>query len=83
MNTCRNCKFFETVASRAESAPSFRYDDKARSDFGYCSRWRRGYHEDISKLPSNEVIVEDDEMWGAIMGPDFGCVLWEPREATE
>lgn len=46
---------------------------------GNCSRWNVGYHYDNTKMPSNEVHVEDDEGWGMVCGPDFGCVLGEPN----
>jgi hypothetical protein len=29
----------------------------------------------------NEVLVETDEGWGAMVGPKFGCVLWEASDA--
>ena len=47
------------------------------NSFGNCSRWAKGYGDD--PLADNEVIVEDDEGWGAVMGPQFGCVLWQGR----
>ena len=46
--------------------------------YGFCARWNSGYQFDKSKMPLNEVLVEDDEGWAMRMGPDFGCVLFEP-----
>lgn len=50
---------------------------------GSCHRWRGGdgmygYGWSPEEIASNEVVVETDEGWGAQMGPDFGCVLFEP-----
>lgn len=47
---------------------------------GSCSRWLYGYGYELKDIPINEVLVEDDEGWGAMMGPEFGCVLWEAKE---
>lgn len=44
---------------------------------GNCSRWNTGYQYDKNNMPSNEVLIEDDEGWGMICGPDFGCILAE------
>lgn len=62
--TCATCKFF---------AP-----DKSRLPYGGCERWNEGYGYDTTAMPLNEVLVENDEGWAMLMGPDFGCVLWEP-----
>lgn len=45
--------------------------------FGECSRWHKGYNKPLPSLASNEVLVEYDEGWGAIMGENFGCILHE------
>lgn len=67
---CRNCTFW-------------RPRDNTRlggtENLGECGRWR---HEvsgnfDKSTVPANGVVTEYDEGWGALMGPEFGCVLWE------
>lgn len=54
------------------------YQDNDRNGH-WCSRWRYGYHAHPLIAP-NDIIVEDDEGWGADMGPEFGCVLGELRE---
>ena len=51
-----------------------------RGHLGECARWQRGYAWESAEIPVNEVVVEDDEGWGALMGPDFGCVLWETKK---
>ena len=43
--------------------------------YGSCSRWLRGYAVKLEDMTSNDVLVEDDEGWGMVVGPDFGCVL--------
>lgn len=67
MQRCKDCRFWDQSDSRA-----------VFKGVGECTRWLRGYN--ISTIPLNEVIVEDDEGWGAEMGPEFGCVLWEKKE---
>ena len=69
MNTCKTCKHFRPGS----------YKDERGKGFGHCERWRYGYRERVEDCPTNELIVENDEGWGAIMGPDFGCVLWEGK----
>ncbi len=68
-NTCKTCKHFE-------------WEEWNPKEYGSCKRWHKGYDQDRPKLASNEVIVEDDEGWGMMMGPDFGCVLHEAITVT-
>jgi len=68
MNHCKDCKHFQRG-----SLPSLGpYLDEG---FGACDRWEIGYHD--ADLKPNECQVEGDEGWGMIVGPEFGCVLWE------
>lgn len=65
MRTCKTCKHWVVVIF-----PKW-------EGYGHCDKWHADYgltKEDVAK---NEVVVESDEGWGAIMGPDFGCVLHE------
>ena len=64
-NRCRTCRYY--VAH-----------DKPEG-YGGCTRWHAGYGVEMSEVAANEVLVENDEGWGALMGPDFGCVLHEPK----
>lgn len=65
MNTCDACKHWY-------------YDDRDKiRRLGRCKRWLFGYQIHNDDVPDNGVVVEDDEGWGAFMGPKFGCVLWE------
>ncbi len=65
---CRNCKHFDL-------------DDKYKNGWGACRRWMYSYqHLPKLRAKSNEIQVEFDEGWGAMMGPDFGCVLFEESE---
>lgn len=50
--------------------------DSARG-FGQCRRWHASYSVTEPDMAINEVNVEIDEGWGMIMGPEFGCVLFE------
>lgn len=68
MGRCGDCKHF---SSEDHPAP-----------FGTCRRWAQGYGVALADLKLNEVLVESDEGWAAIMGPEFGCVLYEPQRAS-
>jgi hypothetical protein len=62
---CKDCKHF--------------VPDSQRQPYGSCARWNVGYGYDTDSMPHNEVLVENDEGWGMLVGPNFGCVLFEPR----
>jgi len=47
-----------------------------------CSRWNQGYGYDRDAMPSNEVLVENDEGWAMMCGPDFGCILGEATDES-
>jgi len=67
---CRSCTFWKP---------------RDNSHLGECSRWdyRTSGDFDHSAIPTNGVIAENDEGWGALMGPEFGCVLWEEGTRPE
>lgn len=67
MNTCKSCKHFEVATGHWRATPPY----------GSCGRWNTGYAFDDAKMPLNEVLVEDDEGWAAVVGPEFGCILHE------
>lgn len=64
MPTCDACKF---------------WNKRGEDHLGYCGRWKEGYSIKLESIADNEVLVENDEGWGAMMGPKFGCVLHEVR----
>ncbi len=63
MNRCETCTHFSSAARQAP--------------YGSCGRWHRGYLTPVDTIGLDEVLVEDDEGWGMIVGPQFGCVLHE------
>jgi hypothetical protein len=65
LGTCKDCKFYNPR--------------NYQPLLGSCNRWLTGYHLELSAIKSNEVLVESDEGWCMLMGPDFGCVLFEPK----
>lgn len=42
----------------------------------------RGYTYDQSDVPDG-LLVENDEGWGCITGPDFGCIHHSPAQTNE
>jgi len=66
--SCKNCKYFSL-------------DDNYKNGWGACKRWTYSYqHHPKLRLKPDEIQVEIDEGWGAMMGPDFGCVLFEKAD---
>jgi hypothetical protein len=69
---CGECKFY--------GPPEYRNETGHTVWEGCCSRWRYGYPaRDKGLLAPNDIVAENDEGWGAIMGPEFGCVLGEKK----
>lgn len=63
---------------RCATCEHFRPEEK-QPPYGGCGRWNIGYRYAQATMPLNEVVVEDDEGWAMLMGPEFGCVLHEPK----
>lgn len=66
MGLCKDCTHFKVFTGWPHKAP-----------FGSCARWHVTYRD--VELAPNECQVESDEGWGMIIGPEFGCVLWEAK----
>lgn len=63
---CKNCRHFRQRDGRPDDKP-------CRSEhvqYGYGIKYSGGA----------EVVIEADEGWGWMIGPDFGCVHWEAVE---
>jgi len=69
----------EVMAGRCHSCAHFAPGELRDPEWGSCGRWKLGYGFLPTDCQPDEVIVENDEGWGAIMGPNFGCVLWEAK----
>lgn len=69
MNTCDGCKHW-IQPTGSDNSP-----------LGSCEspKFIKGYHyEDVEALPDG-VRVENDEGWGFVTAPKFGCVHWEAK----
>jgi hypothetical protein len=70
VNTCKTCKHWGTKVDdsgqrlKSCSAPAIHYGYGSKTD---------------AEVPDNGVKVENDEGWGIITAPDFGCVLHEVK----
>ena len=64
MGRCRTCKHWKI----REEMP-----------FGECSNehMNYGYTFEISDISLDCVLIEDDEGWGMLTGPEFGCVHYD------
>jgi hypothetical protein len=65
--TCDTCCFFE---------PSF------NENYGDCicpKLKRRNYVNDTVIIKDDELMTENDEGWGFVVGPKFGCIHWINR----
>lgn len=70
METCKTCEHFKVEHNHP-------YDGR----LGSCARWHVGYSIPLKDVADNEVLVENDEGWGMMVGPDFGCILHKPTKA--
>ena len=66
MNHCETCKSWEKDKDYSVG--------ECRSDKLY---W--GYGILPREVPPDSALVEDDEGWGMMTGPKFGCVQWEAK----
>lgn len=62
---CRNCKWWTKETNQLD----IRTCTNPNFTFGY----KKGYDD----IASDEIVIENDEGWGCLMGGDFGCVHWE------
>jgi len=69
MQRCETCKYFSIW-------------QKEYNIVGACSspKFLIGYHHFSKETKKDEVLVENDEGWGFIPGPKFGCVHHEEKE---
>lgn len=69
MNRCKTCKHW--LVDR----DYWPHEERLRS----CASpgWLMGYNHKAVDVPDDGVLVENDEGWGVMMGPEFGCVHWE------
>lgn len=70
---CADCKHFKTGTDPRHH----NYGDVRLAGSGSCMRWATGYSFDASTMNPNECWTESDEGWCNVVGPDFGCVLFE------
>lgn len=67
MKTCSTCKFWGKFSGH-DAAPHLHACA--------CPKNCTGYH--VQSVPNDGMLAEDDEGWGFVTGPDFGCVNHEP-----
>lgn len=71
-HVCRHCKWWSY-------ADVWREDPKRKTKPCRHPSVKRGYHYRDQDIPDDGVNVEDDEGWGLVTGPLFGCVHWEEK----
>ena len=76
MSRCKDCRHW-TAQERNFHSGSTGIPSEAR--WGSCSRWEMGYGTPDA-FPADGIVIENDEGWGAFMGPMFGCVLFEAKD---
>ena len=71
MKTCKTCKHWGHSRGCAESSKRLKS----------CSAplIKYGYRVEESEVADNGALVEDDEGWGMLTGPEFGCVFHEDK----
>ena len=40
----------------------------------------KGYHLSYWEVPLSSILVENDEGWALLTGPQFGCVHWAAQQ---
>ena len=69
MGLCKNCRWWKVDKERKE----------LRLGTCYNRKWLEGYSYTDDKIPDDGILVENDEGWGCVMGPKFGCIHFQPR----
>lgn len=78
MDTCKYCKHYVVNTERSE----YHCAEDIEIVCMTCDHEKilTGYSHFNENLPSNGMIVENDEGWALIIGPDFGCVNFEQKD---
>ena len=72
MNTCKTCKHWGHSRNWWIDAGD-RLKSCSAPKIGY------GYKIDGAEITDDGALIEDDEGWGMLTGPAFGCVLHEAK----
>jgi len=67
MNTCKTCKYWGGRELHGDAVAEHKSCSAPQIQYGYWAR--------PEGVPDNGAYIEDDEGWGMMTGPDFGCVL--------
>lgn len=73
MKTCNTCKHW------GQGRGSNRDEDNRLKSCG-APLIEYGYGIEEDDIANNGAHVEDDEGWGMVTGPEFGCILHEDKE---
>ena len=70
MIKCKGCKFWEIN------------NNKGWGRLGECSspKFKIGYRYNREEIADDEVEIENDEGWGCLTGPLFGCIHGELKQ---
>jgi hypothetical protein len=44
-----------------------------------CPKFTYGYWDKEGEVPDDGGRIEDDEGWGMVTGPEFGCIHWKEK----
>ena len=69
LERCSTCAHWGNNRNYAE-------DKQKRLKSCDCPKFRYGYHHDDNEVPNDGASIEDDEGWGMLTGPAFGCIHW-------
>jgi len=69
---CVSCRHWASEAPRDERHHN--------SGYRHCMDVPAGYHELDANEPPDDRLVENDEGWAMLTGPQFGCVKWAPND---
>ena len=72
MNTCKTCKYWTTIKGSSCSRK-----EADRLHFCNAPKIKYGYGIEECDISDDGVLIEEDEGWGMLTGPDFGCIHHE------
>ena len=90
MNTCDGCKHWRAPDSTLENW-AIQHGERLRilrpyDALGACDHpkltapvMQKGYGVELSTIYPDGLVAENDEGWGFVTAPKFGCVHWEAK----
>lgn len=79
LEQCAHAHGIDVDKWRCADCKSYEHNENG-DGYGHCARWERGYAD--RSIGKNEAWVENDEGWCNVVGPEFGCVLFDAKASS-